>query len=1141
MADVKKTIDIKIKGLKDIEKLEGVTQQLSENFEQVNLEINETISEADKLAVEITNLTNKYKQLNIEFENNSSAAYFAELTDLTQKFGQGVFDAAEKLDALTGGALKNSGLLQAAEKINNALIVAKAVAEARLSILQARNLIIQKQREKQLNILNKRLEETTKAQNKNATAIQKTGEANEKLDKGTKSVSKLAGGFKLLRTAIVSSGVGALVIIGLELFNILDENFKIIQNVTNAFSALGATVTAVIRSVSSFKDVLNIFSTGATAFQNEFARLNELADIETKKITQSILESQLSFQNELLANDTANKAKIIENELVFAKKKEQLARRELQLTLKLTDEQLKIITTGSQEEVEALTKDLQKKKILTDENIGLYDTFIQARTTQIQKERELVVAQVELQNKVLNDDIALQEARIANLNTFNAQQQKAALNFQKQQAEFRAREASGEKVSQNERLAAQQNFQNELTKISQEAAQKRADDLFNLEQSKLAFSSSFINQRISQENEFNKAMADFDRKRASGQQVSENERLKIISDFELKKRNLINAEAQLQDTIEINRNNRSIENNNAIIEIERKKLEGIKRLRAAENDEILKTSEKERKVRTENFLLNLQNINTEIDGIKRLEGTIDDKEFNDKLNAALQKRNNAYLTYNNELTELSNDTNQEIQDNTFRRIELISAREQSEFEKRKFFAESSLAIIEQEIEKEKELATTTLSITNAKESQERLEQLINEQTNKRIKLLNDEAKLQIDNINRQIQALESYTVLTDEQKQQLDALKNEKVVIEGNLKINTAQIKKESEIALKEAGTVTIDAVQRFLENPVQGAFTEFFKNIGVGSDKIANELAGIAANIGTQLFAVFEQLEARRLAGLQKQQEDTKARIADIDNQINETESKIKELENLNVESADNFDQASLSKRNAVAAEQAQLINLEKIKEQEQKNEIKRAKEIEKIQKQQAARQKAQAITESIINTALGVTQVLKSTSTPDLGVIRGILVALTIATGAAQTALIASQPDIAADGGLLEEGGLIKFGSGGLMSGIVTGKSHQHGGVRGTGQFANVEVEGGEAIISKNTTQKNKSLIHQLIKYGDTMPSAQTELNSALINKTGDSSAELLQAFYTYAKQNRVVSVVDIASGLNKMTKVQDSANLF
>lgn len=69
------------------------------------------------------------------------------------------------------------------------------------------------------------------------------------------------------------------------------------------------------------------------------------------------------------------------------------------------------------------------------------------------------------------------------------------------------------------------------------------------------------------------------------------------------------------------------------------------------------------------------------------------------------------------------------------------------------------------------------------------------------------------------------------------------------------------------------------------------------------------------------------------------------------------------------------------------------------------------------------------------------------------------------------------------VEPTGSLHFASGGVIpakGGLVMGPSHAAGGVRGTGMFGNIEVEGNEAIINKNSTQKFLPLLSKLNELG-------------------------------------------------------------
>ena len=110
--------------------------------------------------------------------------------------------------------------------------------------------------------------------------------------------------------------------------------------------------------------------------------------------------------------------------------------------------------------------------------------------------------------------------------------------------------------------------------------------------------------------------------------------------------------------------------------------------------------------------------------------------------------------------------------------------------------------------------------------------------------------------------------------------------------------------------------------------------------------------------------------------------------------------------------------------------------------------KQSAKIKEEQFKKQKQADLIQSIINTAVGVTQVIAN---PPLAILAGIL-------GATQTALIASQPTP-------------KFAKGGVFG----GNSHANGGTKGVfSDGTKIEVEKDEAffVLNKKATQKISAL---------------------------------------------------------------------
>lgn len=138
------------------------------------------------------------------------------------------------------------------------------------------------------------------------------------------------------------------------------------------------------------------------------------------------------------------------------------------------------------------------------------------------------------------------------------------------------------------------------------------------------------------------------------------------------------------------------------------------------------------------------------------------------------------------------------------------------------------------------------------------------------------------------------------------------------------------------------------------------------------------------------------------------------------------------------------------VAAREREYAEKQRLMKQEEDNAKKQEKLKQDAEKADAKRRKAQKVTDinmSIANTALAVVKTLSGYIFP----LNTILAATVGALGAAQTAIIAST----------------KYANGG----VIQGASHASGGVKVLGGTA--EVEGGEFITNKATTARNLELL--------------------------------------------------------------------
>ncbi len=163
-------------------------------------------------------------------------------------------------------------------------------------------------------------------------------------------------------------------------------------------------------------------------------------------------------------------------------------------------------------------------------------------------------------------------------------------------------------------------------------------------------------------------------------------------------------------------------------------------------------------------------------------------------------------------------------------------------------------------------------------------------------------------------------------------------------------------------------------------------------------------------------------------------------------------------------------------------------------------------------------------MNGALGITGILSGviSGNPVVdAVLKAILIAAQVATTATQIAVISSQ----------------KFAKGGILD----GPSHANGGIK----TAHGELEGGEAVINKNSTQKHRALLSAINVDGGgrsfavggvlgvpmsapNIPS-QIESNNAQVNAYLAASMEMVRA------TNNRIDKLQVIQDLNNLQDIQ------
>lgn len=219
-------------------------------------------------------------------------------------------------------------------------------------------------------------------------------------------------------------------------------------------------------------------------------------------------------------------------------------------------------------------------------------------------------------------------------------------------------------------------------------------------------------------------------------------------------------------------------------------------------------------------------------------------------------------------------------------------------------------------------------------------------------------------------------------------------------------------------------------------------------SDKMAKAFEGV----NELLSGAFDAAQSI----FDMQMEEAQAKLDEVTEAYDEAVEK-KEESNARLAELEEEAKTATGGRAQVVQEQIarEMDNNKELAKQEKelaKEKEKREKEVAKIEKKQKKTQLAQNLITGIAQTALGVTQALASSPPP----VSFIMAALVGAMGAIQTGIIAAQ--------------MAKLEKGGLLN----GKRHSEGGipVGNTG----IEVEGGEYVVNRVSTQKNLGLIEYI-----------------------------------------------------------------
>lgn len=302
------------------------------------------------------------------------------------------------------------------------------------------------------------------------------------------------------------------------------------------------------------------------------------------------------------------------------------------------------------------------------------------------------------------------------------------------------------------------------------------------------------------------------------------------------------------------------------------------------------------------------------------------------------------------------------------------------------------------------------------------------------------------------------------------------------------------------------------------GKFNEFFS-------KINDTLLAPAMDTFTMFMDFAIEETAQRLEQVQELHDKA------LD-KVNESADKIKDLNESLRDSGDDNTEAT---KQQLADEQ--LLYAQRLAEERKLADEEQALKNKQAQQEAAARKMElrYQMVMAIANTAQGASKALATWGWPLGAIFAGIMTAL----GAVQVALIAKQI------GAIKP---VKYADGG----IINGKPHSQGGVR-VGN-TNIEVEGGEMVISKKNTERYRDVLYKInsndpsVRYlqGSTRQYADTkirkyasggELNFDMADeslRTQQDTSKLMAAIGSI-NMNPIVTVKDIWKAEDRLVKVR------
>ena len=351
---------------------------------------------------------------------------------------------------------------------------------------------------------------------------------------------------------------------------------------------------------------------------------------------------------------------------------------------------------------------------------------------------------------------------------------------------------------------------------------------------------------------------------------------------------------------------------------------------------------------------------------------------------------------------------------------------------------------------------------------------------------------------KSIEAQKEIRTLNSEELQQLDAMKTQLNELDGK----EVKIKLDFQTKTGENENNRTNAVKEKQKEAVNAQIEEA-QAIAQGLADVSNIIIDQQLqNLNNQLDLIAEKKSKidEELGLLKTDLEESQKEILDITAQLE--------------------DAKGAQRGNLLRGLEAEIQSRDKIAIQikaEEKQKKQLAKEEEKIREKQAKLMRTQIQIQAILTLAQSIGAIANAASQSGTGAI--IIVPLVVAAIAAGFAAVASFQK-------MEKGGKLK------------GNSHSDGGIKGTGSFSNIEVEGGEFIVRKEVANQHPQFLEDLnagrLKFADggSLPSQaiSTASSSILVAQKNQSNLES-----AISNLNLQIAVTDINSAQERVKKIE------